>query len=301
MSTIKGCRPILVVVFAFSISCSAQGPQYGSGLSKVPPSGGAARYEKEMLARLNSDRAKKGLHPLKWDTELAFVARFHSRDMKRNDFFGHTSPTTGSLDDRLVKSSYLAEVARENLAVAPNVQLGQDSLLRSPGHRANIYSSDVTHVGIGIVMGSSKEPGSLTITQVFSKPMRTAGTGETKAIIQRRIQTVRKKNGLRPLRVNARLSALAQKHVRRLDGDIGGRDLRQIGKAVKRDFQKKGRAQTGAIVTIAQNIFTGDDVQISGPLIAPQASGYGLAVRRVKDERGRPLLAILLLVLFLPN
>lgn len=284
-----------------SICCSTQKAQYGSGLAKVPPSGNAARFEKEMLVRLNSDRKRQGLHALKWDPDLASIARYHSRDMKQNDFFGHTSPTTGNLDNRLVRAAYLAEVARENVAIAPNVQIGQDSLLQSPGHRANIYSQDVTHVGIGIVVGSSKEPGSLTITQVFSKPMRAESPGEAKATIARRIDQERRKRGLPPLRKDSGLNSLAQQNLRALDGNVTRGDLKRVGEAVEKSYARKNRSANGAIVTIAQNLVSGGDLQISGALTSPGASRYGLAVKKVRDERGRPLLVVLLVLFLSPQ
>lgn len=285
-------------VVSLSVACSTQKSQFGSGLGKVPQTGNIAALEREMHARLNRDRSKKGLHGLKRDSRLADIARFHSHDMKKNDFFGHTSPNTGTLEDRLARAAYLAEVARENLAIAPNVQVGQDHLLMSPGHRANIYSKDVTHVGIGIVHGSSREPGSLTITQVFGKPLRTESPGEAKSKIERRIQAERGRSGLGPISANGKLTALARKHIRRLGGDVSGMDIRRVGNAVKKDFSKKARKTDGAVVAMAQNISSGDDLQISSAFTSKDASSYGIALRRVKDKKGRPQMVVLLLVLF---
>lgn len=53
----------------------------------------------------------------------------------------------------------------ENLAFAPNLELAHQGLMNSPGHRANILSSDYYKIGIGI---AQSEDYGLMITQVFS-------------------------------------------------------------------------------------------------------------------------------------
>lgn len=295
---LSGIFLVAVLMVALSLACSTPKSQFGSGLGKVQPNANTAGLEKEMFSRLNRDRAEKGLPSLKWDSALADIARYHSHDMKQNDFFGHTSPNTGTLENRLVRAAYLAEVARENVAIAPNVQDGQDGLLRSPGHRANILSNDVTHVGIGIVPGSSKEAEGLTITQVFGKPLRAESPGETKTKIERKIAEHRRRSGLGPMGTNPRLTALAQKYIKNLDGDVSGADLRRVGAAATRDYQKKGPKGAGGIVTMGQNIFVADELQLAGELTSSHASSYGIAVRQVRDKQGRPSMIVLLLVLF---
>jgi uncharacterized protein YkwD len=300
MSSNRPLRRVLLLaglVSALPLACRTHNPAYGSGLARVSPSESTSRFEKEMFSRLNSDRAEHGLPALKWDPRLADIARYHSNDMMQNDFFGHTSPNTGTLDNRLVRAAYLAEVGRENVAIAPDVQVGQDNFLKSPGHRANILSNDVTHVGIGIVPGSSKEPNSLTITQVFGKPLQAETLQEAKAKIEKRIHEERRRSGRGPIEPNGKLSALAQKHIKNLDGDVAGSDLRRVGTAVSRDYKKRGSRKAEAIVTMAQNIYSGDDLQVSGELTSKSASSYGLAVSRVTDQEGRPSLVVLLLVL----
>ena len=55
--------------------------------------------------------------------------------------------------------------AGENLALAPTLQLAHDGLMKSPGHRANILSTNYRTVGIGIVDGG---PYGLMVTQDFT-------------------------------------------------------------------------------------------------------------------------------------
>jgi len=43
--------------------------------------------------------------------------------------------------------------AGENLAGAPTVEMAHNSLMNSPGHRANILNANFTKIGIGVVSG----------------------------------------------------------------------------------------------------------------------------------------------------
>lgn len=42
------------------------------------------------------------------------------------------------------------DVAGENLAFAPSVEVAHEGLMNSPGHRENILSPDFCRVGIGV-------------------------------------------------------------------------------------------------------------------------------------------------------
>jgi uncharacterized protein YkwD len=149
-----------------------------------------------MFLRLNRDRKDRGLPALRYDPRLAEVARFHSADMRDHHFFEHDSPTSGSLEDRLNSAGYLFLTARENLSEAPDVHTGQDSLLKSPGHYANIVATDITHIGIGIVPGGVQARENLTITQVFSQPGRAESGAAAADAVVRRIQTERSSHGM---------------------------------------------------------------------------------------------------------
>jgi uncharacterized protein YkwD len=103
--------------------------------------------------RLNRARVDEGLDPLAWSDALAEVAEGHAYDMYLNGFFSHTSPTTGSLVDRLRAAGLTYRVAGENLALAATPEEVHDGLMDSPGHRANIVGDGYRRVGIAVVSG----------------------------------------------------------------------------------------------------------------------------------------------------
>jgi 1-acyl-sn-glycerol-3-phosphate acyltransferase len=60
--------------------------------------------------------------------------------MRDQGFFGHRSPRTGDLADRLAAARYRAALSGENLALSPSVHEAHRGLLASLGHRRNLLS-----------------------------------------------------------------------------------------------------------------------------------------------------------------
>ena len=147
-------------------------------LCLIPSAFAAAAAEGRMLGLLNADRARNGLGPLTPDPALAAVARAHSQDMVSHGFFSHNSPSTGDPEARLNRSGIAWRAYAENVSYNSSVEESEASLMRSPGHRANILNPSYDTVGIGIVQGAR----SLFVTQVFIK----AGGGRSRAARTRR-------------------------------------------------------------------------------------------------------------------
>ncbi len=125
---------------------------------------------------LDEDRARFGLPALVIDDVLAAVARRHSAEMARTGEIAHVSKTTGTVVDRLHGAGFKASFAAENIARSSTIADAEEGLMRSPGHRAAILSSDATKVGIGIVTSNRPETGVVYfITQVFARPAPPAG------------------------------------------------------------------------------------------------------------------------------
>jgi uncharacterized membrane protein required for colicin V production len=107
--------------------------------------------EEVMLRLVNRERALAGLPALAPDERLRAVARGHSEEMFRLDYFSHDSPLSGTPFDRLRQSGIRFGAAGENLAYAPTVEVAHRGLMNSPEHRRNILAPEFRRVGIGIV------------------------------------------------------------------------------------------------------------------------------------------------------
>ncbi|MDO8650207.1 MAG: CvpA family protein [Candidatus Berkelbacteria bacterium] len=107
--------------------------------------------EDKMFQWVNEERAKAGVKPLVIDEKIVIVARAHSKDMFNRGFFAHENPDGQSPFDRMDKGGVTFQVAGENIAYAPTVELAHNGLMRSPGHRKNILNPEFGHVGYGII------------------------------------------------------------------------------------------------------------------------------------------------------
>lgn len=110
--------------------------------------------EARMLDLLNRARVEAGLSKLYMDPSLQSVARGHSLDMYQRSYFSHLTPDRKSAFDRLKEAQVHYVTAGENIAYAPDVDQAEQSLIKSPDHRANILNPDFRCVGIGVYRGS---------------------------------------------------------------------------------------------------------------------------------------------------
>jgi len=109
--------------------------------------------EQKMLNMVNYERTSSGFSKLTLSDSLAAVARDHCKDMFAKGYFSHYTPEGASPFDRMSKASIDFSYAGENLALAPNVDLAMQGLMQSPGHKANILSTNFGQVGIGVIDG----------------------------------------------------------------------------------------------------------------------------------------------------
>lgn len=276
--------------------CSKPAPEtaFGSGLPQVDASPAVRDQEHAMHRLINRDRAAQGLPPLTYDERLADVARFHSADMRDHRFFEHDSPNSGSLQDRLHAAGYLFLEARENLSEAPDVQLGQEGLLASPPHHANIMAADVTHVGVGIVPGGVHVADNMTITQVFARPGRAESAAEARSSLLEAIQSARADAGKRPAKLSPLLDELARAHVATLAEDEG--QLERIADRITEEVSRRREKNQRGVVVGAQRITDSSTLQIPSPLLTEPEASFGLAVHPAKAPGGRPVLQVLLLI-----
>lgn len=109
--------------------------------------------EVAMFNLVNAERAKANLKKLTFSENLAVVGRGHCEDMFERGYFSHYTPEGLSPFDRMTQANISFNYAGENLALAPNTDLAMKGLMQSPGHRANILSSNFGKVGIGVIDG----------------------------------------------------------------------------------------------------------------------------------------------------
>lgn len=126
--------------------------------------------EWKMLRLVNKDRKPYRLRKLRMQDDLRDVARKHSRDMARKDYFEHENILGQTPFERLEKARVTDIQSGENLAKIRGhknpVVRAEIGLMNSPGHRANILNENYNTVGIGIVKSIDK---SYYFTQNFAR------------------------------------------------------------------------------------------------------------------------------------
>lgn len=150
--------------------------------------------EKRIHELINEERSQRGLSKLSWDGELAEIARKHSRDMAKNNYFSHTNlegegPTERGEEEgyycRKDFGSYYKEGIGENIfqnwlydsitytngassydwsSMEEIAQSTVQGWMNSPGHRKNILEPDYDSEGIGVAISND---GKVYVTQDF--------------------------------------------------------------------------------------------------------------------------------------
>lgn len=135
--------------------------------------------EQDLIAAINVERRERGLQPLTPDPLLTETARAHSREMCDLDYFDHHSPVVEEKTplDRYLKSLHdwgegqpATAIVGENLFFCSvtnttyNMNYAHESLMNSPGHRANILEARFTKVGVGLYRDSQ---GRFWVTEMF--------------------------------------------------------------------------------------------------------------------------------------
>lgn len=118
------------------------------------PINGLTSDESKMVNLVNQERMNQGVKPLGVNMQLVSLARKKSQDMIDKNYFSHTSPTYGSPFDMMRNAGVSFRTAGENIAGAATTESAHQSLMNSPGHRANILNTSFSQIGIGIVSGS---------------------------------------------------------------------------------------------------------------------------------------------------
>ncbi len=68
------------------------------------------KLEYRIHQEVNEERVEHGLSKLEFDTELRAVARYHSADMAKRNYFSHVGPQGETLTDRYQKFGYRCRV-----------------------------------------------------------------------------------------------------------------------------------------------------------------------------------------------
>ncbi|MDP4096565.1 CAP domain-containing protein [Paenibacillus sp. P96] len=113
-----------------------------------------SQFTAQVIALVNKERSKAGLKPVTNHTNLSKMALEKAKDMNKNNYFSHTSPTYGSPFDMMKKFGISYSYAGENIAMGQQTpEEVMKDWMNSPGHRENIMNPNYTLIGAGYYNG----------------------------------------------------------------------------------------------------------------------------------------------------
>lgn len=127
-----------------------------------------------ILNETNLSRKENGhLPPLSQNSKLDRIASLRIKDMFKNGYFEHKSPTG------IGASDVAYDVGYEFILIGENIALGnfQDdkalvqAWMNSPGHRANILNDRYVEIGISAEKGLYKGEKKWLAVQIFGRPL----------------------------------------------------------------------------------------------------------------------------------
>ena len=164
---------IFVTSLLFVSSCSGSATVNANQAYYCEPS---AKVKAEMLRLINQARAvprhcgwKKynAAPPVTWNNQLAVIAKRHSDDMAKHNFFSHNGSDGRQVDSRATNAGYRWKNIAENIyAGAPNSANAAAGWIKSAGHCENLMNSVYKEMGVACTRNGAT--GYVTYhTQVF--------------------------------------------------------------------------------------------------------------------------------------
>jgi uncharacterized protein YkwD len=126
-----------------------------------------------VLCLVNSERASRGLAPLRTSPRLRRSARSHSRDMVVRHYFSHVSLGGADARQRILRAGYPDAKLGETIAwgaegFATPTELVR-SFMQSAAHRRTLLDPVYRDVGVGLIVGAPVEgvANAATLTLTF--------------------------------------------------------------------------------------------------------------------------------------
>ncbi len=129
--------------------------------------------ERKVFLLTNEVRRRHGVPPLTWESSLRDVARAHSADMLRRNYFSHLAPGGQSPHDRICAGyPFPLSMTGENIWSGTGhdfrdttrlARIIVNNWVSSAGHRQNLLNPRFTDIGVGVATRGRE----VKATQVF--------------------------------------------------------------------------------------------------------------------------------------
>jgi uncharacterized protein YkwD len=140
-----------VSILAFAAICAQVGRAQSYGAVDDGRGPNVQAEAEQLFALGNQSRLYAGLERLQWDPALTAAALKHCLRMAQEGQIAHRYGGEEDLSVRAGHAGAHFSVIEENVAVGPSANKIHEMWMASPGHRENLLSGDVDHVGIAVV------------------------------------------------------------------------------------------------------------------------------------------------------
>ena len=162
--------PVLIGDQTVFAKVSMQAGRTGRFKLKLKELGDLDDIRDDVIRITNQKRRKRGLDPLTGDDLLHKAAQGHADEMDAmGRYLGHDSADGRDPGDRIDEVNYDWRTYRENVASGQKTAKEVvKAWMKSPGHRKNILSDDISEIGIGFAVDD--QSGSAYWVQKFADP-----------------------------------------------------------------------------------------------------------------------------------
>ena len=162
--------PVLIGDQTVFAKVSMQAGRTGRFKLKLKELGDLDDIRDDVIRITNQKRRKRGLDPLIGDNLLHKAAQGHADEMDAmGRYLGHDSADGRDPGDRIDEVNYDWRTYRENVASGQKTAKEVvKAWMKSPGHRKNILSDDISEIGIGFAVDD--QSGSAYWVQKFADP-----------------------------------------------------------------------------------------------------------------------------------
>ena len=143
----RGFLLLLAVAAVWCVAARAQASWPAQG------EGGGNRHAEagQIFVLANQARTQAGVGRLQWDPALSAAALQHCLRMAAEGPIAHRYGGEADLGGRAEQAGAHFSVIEETVAMAPSAGAIHEAWMHSPGHRSNLLSPDVDHVGVAVV------------------------------------------------------------------------------------------------------------------------------------------------------
>ena len=162
--------PVLIGDQTVFAKVSMQAGRTGRFKLKLKELGDLDDIRDDVIRITNQKRRKRGLDPLTGDDLLHKAAQGHADEMDAmGRYLGHDSADGRDPGDRIDEVNYDWRTYRENVASGQKTAKEVvKTWMKSPGHRKNILSDDISEIGVGFAVDD--QSGSAYWVQKFADP-----------------------------------------------------------------------------------------------------------------------------------